>query len=1056
MQKSLLVSLMLIVALMAVASQPERRITTVTTGAVKQLNTRNHLYKPVAEPMKVQADAAAMVPENAIEVPFTHALGKNSAQVDIVKNYTVINNSTTGGWKLATVNDYSACMITSKDTEDKDDWLITVPVHMTAGNYTLSYELGFMGTGSPTGVTMEVKLGTTPTIEGMTAEIVPSTVYDEKGKTMYKYNCVIPEDGYYYIGFHCISKLAQKGTLKLYTVGVKPGAFVQVDPPAAGELSWELAPKGELKATVTYVAPTKTMSGADLNEISKVVITSLGEEESFNYDNVKPGQTIVIEDVKMRAGLNNRLTALAYLGDTPGDIVEHKNIWCGPDTPLAPTNVKLVASDDYKTAVLSWDAPGEVGENGGYVDVDNLEYYVFDAFGNYYDPALFSTDITSVRLEYSDLIGQDFVAYQVTAGYGEKYSLDCASNIATIGVPEVMPFTESFANCNYENRWLIDPKTSYGYQSYSIIDDSYFESIIDPNDPEAPKPLKSQDGDNGFYFWMPFEKNDMMGLISVRTDISKAVNPVLEFWYQGQGSTLDVLLGRDVEELKVIKSIDLMAEPTSDWTLASMSLSEFKNMGAVMVELRLTAAHNDEEHTWSVPFDNISIRDLVDVDMRLVTASIDDKVKVGEKLNVSARFQSLGRQASKAMAECYVNGVKVGEVSLGEIEPYAFAEAQFAYTVPMNAGEMLDVKIVAVADGDMEESNNSFSRMVSVQHSSHPSVDALEASASEDGSSVTLTWSAPDISSALESEIVFEDFENDDYQPMSISGVGEWTVYDGDKGKTYNVFREVYNPYQTQPIAFQLFNREIAGVSEYYEDAAPHSGNAFMMAPSTEGLNDNWLISPELSGRKQTVTLWMKSTMIMWPETVEILYSTGDNLIGSFTGQVDIEAFLENGVVPEVWTKFEIQLPEGAKYFAIHHNSYDTLALLVDDITYEAVSMLPADTKLIGYYIFRDNVLLNETPIENTQYVDNIEPSNEKVTTTYTYQVIAAYNNGTSRGANVSVGVESAGIEEISVDDLSENDRLYNLGGILVPIEKVTSGIYIRVNADKAEKVAIK
>lgn len=1048
---------MLILALMVVARQPEQRITSVTTGAVKQLNTRNHLYKPVVDLAKVVSRADAEAPENAVEVPFSYNMGKTgNPNLEIIQNFTIINNSSTGGWKLAAGTDYTAGMVSTKDTTDKDDWLITVPIYMTAGKYTLSYDLGYLGSGA-TGVTMEVKLGTVPTVEGMIAEIVPPTVYNKKDRTAYEYTCAIPEDGYYYIGFHCITTLAQKGTMKLFNVGMKSGEVVTVDPPAAGELSWELAPKGELKATVTYVAPTKTQSGADLEVISKVEITSRWGVDKFIYDDVKPGQAIVIEDVEMYQGINNRFTGVAYVGDTPGEKVEYKSIWCGPDTPHAPTNVKLVASDDYKTAVLSWDAPGEVGENGGYVDVENLIYYVFDAFGSYYDPALFSTDKTSVTLEYPDLKDQDFVAYQVTAGYGENYSLDCASNIATIGKPGVMPFAESFPNCFYENLWLIDPKTTYGYQSYGKVDDSYFESIIDPDDPDAPKPLKSQDGDNGFYYWMPVEKDDMMGLISVRTDISNAANPVLEFWYQGQGSTLDVLLGCDVADLKVIKSIDLMESPTTGWTMARVGLSDYKEMGAVMIELRLTATHNDDEHIWSVPFDNISIRDLVDVDMRLVTASIDDKVKVGDKLNISARFQSLGQKASSAVAECYVNGVKTGELNLGVIEPYAFADAQFVYTVPMNADELLDVKVVAVADGDMVESNNAYSQEVSVSFSKLPAVANLAASAAEDGSSVTLNWSAPDLAGAFVSEIVFEDFENEDYRPMSITGVGEWTVYDGDKGNTYNLFREVYNPYQTSPMAFQLFNREYAGVpDEYWEDAEPHSGDSFMVAPSCGGINDNWLISPELSGKSQTVTLWMKSCMITWPETVEILYSTGDKSIESFTGKVDIEAFLINGIVPEVWTRFEVELPEGAKYFAIHHDSEDTLALLVDDITYEAASMLPADTELKGYYVFRDGLQLNDVPVEKNEYVDELEPQAEPGVKTYNYQVVAAYNNGTSRSERVTVGVESSGIEEISIDDLSENDRLYNLSGILVPTAKATRGIYIRVNADKATKVAIK
>ena len=69
-----------------------------------------------------------------------------------------------------------------------------------------------------------------------------------------------------------------------------------------------------------------------------------------------------------------------------------------------------------------------------------------------------------------------------------------------------------------------------GAAKYGTITDDYFASLFDPEDPEAPAPLKSQDGDKGFYFWLPMEKDVAYGLISTRADISKAKNPVLEFY----------------------------------------------------------------------------------------------------------------------------------------------------------------------------------------------------------------------------------------------------------------------------------------------------------------------------------------------------------------------------------------------------------------------------------------------------------------------------------------------------------------------------------------------
>jgi len=1053
MKRIVLFSFALASILSASANQPYERLTTAANGSVKQLNTRAHFARPTQTRTPQMAPEA---PANAIEVPFTHQLGKNSTDVDIVKTYTTINvNDDNRKWQVATVNDYSACMAPNADNiEANDDWLITVPIHMTAGKYTVAFDLGFLGSGA-TGVTMEVKLGTSPTVEGMIAEIVAPTVFDTKERTTYEYNCAIPEDGYYYIGFHNLTTKSQKGATKLFSVGVTAGETVKVDPPAAGTLTYELAPKGELKATLTYVAPTKTKSGADLESISKVELTSRWTVDKYTFDNVSPGQTIV-QEVPMYAGFNNRFTAVAYIGDTAGEMVEYKDIFCGPDTPLPPTDIKLIPSADYKSAVLSWTAPGEVGENDGYVDPENLIYYIFNAFGSYYDPAIATTDKTSVTIEYPDLAGQDFVAYQVTAGNGEYYSKETASEIVTIGKPAQMPFTESFSNGLYDGIWCIDPTTGFN-QDYGTVDDNYFASLIDPEDPDAPEPLKSHDGDNGFYYWMPLEKDITFGIISVRTDISKAVHPVLEFWYQGQGSLLEVLIAGATGKLEVAETIDLQKAPTNAWTLARIPLDNYKEAGAVQFEIKLTAIHNDDEHIWSVPFDDISIRDLVETDMRIITANIPAKAKVGDTFAIAAHMQNLGSTASDATAECYVNGTKIGETNLGNLKSYDFADATFNYTIPMNSPENLNVKVTVVADGDACPANDAISGSLKVIFPDYPGVTELTASPSADGSSITLSWIAPTADELKEPKTIFEDFENEEYIPLSITGAGEWTVYDGDGKKTYNVFQEKFNPYQTQPIAFQLFNREIAEVTTYWDDAKAHSGNNFMLAPSAQSAqNDNWLISPELSGRAQTVSFWAKSYIITWPESFEVLYSTTGNTAECFTESVSVENYPANGIVPEVWTEFSFELPDSAKYFAIRHNTYDTLALFVDDITYEATPVVPADLALIGYHVFRDGIQLTGKPISETTYVDNLAASQSNEITTHSYSVVAVYNYGTAKGSEISVNAGTSGIETITIDTIGTDDRLYNLGGIEVDPAAATTGMYILIKNGKASKVAIK
>jgi len=992
-------------------------------------------------------------------VPFTHDLGKNGTEV---KNYTAIDANKDGRtWKFGTANGYAACMLPNADNIDtSDDWLITCPVHMTPGNYVLSFEVSMMGSGA-IAVEFDAWLFTAPTIDGKLAEVAPTTRHTTtKDFTKYEFNCAIATEGYYYFGVHNSTTKADKGTIKLTNLGVRAGSVAPpVDAPAAGTLTYELAPKGELKATITYVAPTKTKSGAELKEISKVLITSRWEVDKFEYENVAPGQTIVRE-VEMYAGFNNRFTAVAYVGETAGEKVEIKNIFCGPDNPLPPTDVTLTVNEDYTSATLSWTAPGEVGENGGYVDTDNLTYYIFDAFGSFYDPALAETDKTSYTFDYSDIDQQDFYAYQVTAGIGDYYSLDKASNIIVAGKPSALPFNESFNGGLYDGFWLIDPASSgSSSMNYGTVTDDYFASLYDPNDPDAPEPLTSQDGDNGFYYWLPYDNTAMFGLASVRADISKAANPVLEFWYQGQGSLIDVLVAGGTDNLSIAKSIDLKENPTTGWTLARIPLNDYKPKGAIMFEIRLSAIHNDDEHTWSVPLDNIRIRDLSETDLRIVTASMPSKVAPGDIISCSAHIENLGTQkASGATATLTINGTVVATKPLDAIESNGFSDVTLEYTVPLNAPAILETAISANIDGEATPVDNKAEASIDVARKAFATVTDLSATVAD--GQVTLSWSAP-VNDAPTLAIITEDFESEDYTPMSINGCGEWTVYDGDGKNTYNIFRELYNPYQTKPIGFQLFNRTVAQVpTDYWLDAEPHSGETFMMAPSAQyAQNDNWLISPMLSGNAQTVTFWAKSFSIGWPETMEVYYSTTDNKHESFTTKAEISGtILADGTIPEVWTKYTIELPAGATYFAIRHTAYDTVALLIDDVTFEGIPSIPEDLAVEGYHVFRNGQQITTSLVKETSFVDSpLNAIASEGTCHYEYTVVPVYNYGPAAESNAaSVDVENSGIEDIAIDSLTEDSVVYNLKGLRVNIGNIAEGVYILVNGDSARKVHLR
>lgn len=162
MRKYLLLTMAIAGALIAGAANPDRHGGTRAPSGLKEINRQHHAATPRIESVK-QLRAAEEAPANSVEVPFTHVLGKAGTEV---KNYTALNvNNDNRKWQYDTPNGYAACMVpNAADIDANDDWLFTVPIHLTPGDYVVSFELGIMGSGA-TGVEMNVALGTAPTVK---------------------------------------------------------------------------------------------------------------------------------------------------------------------------------------------------------------------------------------------------------------------------------------------------------------------------------------------------------------------------------------------------------------------------------------------------------------------------------------------------------------------------------------------------------------------------------------------------------------------------------------------------------------------------------------------------------------------------------------------------------------------------------------------------------------------------------------------------------------------------------------------------------------------------
>ena len=942
-----------------------------------------------------------VAPEKFAEVPCSYTMSKGS---DDAGNYIVIDADKDGKtWKPCGMTSGSVCTKTVNETQD--DWLITLPVHLMPGvNYTLSYNEGF-SQASGTEDRLAVYAGTEPTVNAMTITVVPAHNYTNREAREVKTSFSVAQEGYYYFGFHCTSPQSTTGWSRISNFAIAESSE-KVVPPAAGSLEVTAAPLGELKAIVKYTAPSVNADGEELTQMLKVVVTTnWAFKEEFTID---PGREYIFETTDVYNNAYNRFEAVAYLGDEAGESVLLTDMFFGMDNPLPVIGVKAELSDDFKTVTLSWNPIGEVGEHGGYVDPSKAVYYVFDAFGSYYDPALTSTAETSVTFDYSDMAEQDFVAYQVTAGIDETYySLETNSNIVVIGRPEALPFYESFADGYYSQMWVVDPESQGQVMNGTVLDNE-LQTNADADEGVEPEYLNSHDADNGFFLFMPIDINSAYGFYSAKISLDGAENPVLEFWCQGKGSILDAKIGVDGADLKTVGSIDFKENPTDDWTLVRLDLTPYKSAKYIQVGVMLRAVHNTDENIWSVPFDNLRVIDLKDEAIRVSAVSIPTDVKAGEEIPVMMTVENIGLNAlPEAQVAVSVDGEDVAPVVFEGLAPGKVASAKVV--VPTSLLSADEVKIIASAKTSANKVAETASRTVSVNFPVFPMPTGLAATVN--GGSVELEWAAPEFEELTKPFVVNEDFENPDYEPFTYEDFAGFRFVDLDGRGNYSFLKDVNNPYQQMPMAYQLFNPELAGVPEsYLVDCPTHSGSSMLVAWSTDGQNANLLISPELTGAAQTISFWGRGFTIAptMCETFSVWTSDTDTDVKSFTKVDVVENYPENNIVPEEWTEFKVQLPEGTKYFAILHDSYDSYALFLDDFTFEANGVLPIDTELKTYNVYCNGEKLTESAETATVHTPETEGN-------YSYRLTAVYNHGESRAAApVEVELIADGIAEIA------------------------------------------
>ncbi|MBR4886635.1 MAG: choice-of-anchor J domain-containing protein [Muribaculaceae bacterium] len=894
-----------------------------------------------------------------------------------------------------------------------DDWLITPGIKLQAGKI---YEFGFK---AQTQYYVHVErlcasFGTAPDPEAMTTQLLaPTDITLEEFGHKFNIQFHVPADGVYYFGIHGCSD-ADKYFLGVDDIFVNEGPSTSA-PAAITDLVAKADENGEYKATLTFTAPDKDLIGGALTALDGVDIYR-GDKKIATVT-PQMGNAVTYVDENPSHGFNT-YKVVPFNTHDEGFSAETK-VFVGYDVPNSPTGVS--ATTQGNDVLITWNAP-TTGANGGYINQNAMTYTIKTIKG-----VLVAEGLTSLSYTDTPMIdkAQDIITYYVYAVTSAGTSLPASANRVIVGDAYTLPFKESFPNADETYYpWTVESIEGGAYAAWYTTLAGVYPSVA------------AQDGDNGLVSFIANAPGYEARYMSPRITLGGVEHPTLEFYYyflQGcQDCSLKVEVSANGGAWEQVSAIDMnLNEGGTGWYKHSVGLEKYKDEESIRIALR---GRCDDPNPHYTHVDNIQVRNVIEHDLRMTKFDVPVRVQVGKQNIIKVGVENIGgNTASGYTVDLYSDDNLVASVAGPDLTTDYYTIVEIDYQPTIDNEEVTKLHAVINYAADLDLSNNrSADQFAFVIMPDYPAVDDLTASAV--GNEVELNWSEPDPVSAEDGIRVTDDME--DYESFIIENIGKWSLYDGNGTMTYGINNVLY-PHINEPAAFQVFNPSEIGLSGEYWDA--YSGDQMLVSWAVGPLSaenptvpatDHWLISPLLPGNAQTISFMVKSpTDTYGLESFSVYYSTTGVAKENFSKIVTSVS-----KAPLSWTEVTIDLPEGAKYFAIVHDSQDTYALMVDDITYISAAEQAEELGLIGYNIYRNGVKITAEPIVENFYIDTVEDP----TARYAYKVTVVYDKGESAYSN-EVVINPASVGGLATDDIrviagNGQIRIENAGGQLVRI----------------------
>lgn len=875
-----------------------------------------------------------------------------------------------------------------------NDWIITPAIALEGGRaYILTY--GARGNGVMANDTqrLNVSFGQGDDYSTYTTLTKDPTVKPSYTFLPFKQYLHVTTSGDYHVAFNDISHYDTYPTY-LDDIYLCKGPLL-VAPDSVSAFTATAGANGAAEATLTFTAPTKRVDGTALSALTKIEVLR-GDVVVKTFSAPAPGAELSFTDKSVESG-DVTYTVVAYNAEGDG-ISTQRTLFVGEDLPGRPENT--ASTDEGDKILLSWDAPTS-GANGHYINTAALKYNVYVVYG-YASKKLVAHDVVGTSIEIpnnfeGEQTQNDFEVSAVSSrGEGKSATIPAV----ILGTPYTLPFAESFPNGTRSTMWWRNDGSVYG--GFNL------------------EKGRSYDGDGGCAVFTPIEEDTWAEFCTGKISLKGSKQPTLKFCYlfdTYDESKLQVAVDAPGMKTKIIGVY--RRDPLEiDWGRDVLDLSAYKDKPYVIIRFRGTGGDGHD-----ICFDNVAISDGdYDTDLAVSINTTTEKVG-GENAHVNLQVANFGNADVRGYSvQLYADGKLVGEArETGTLEAMRSATKVIDYHLPVGK-QSVTLQAKVACDGDQNLANNtSDEKAISLSDPVLTPVSGL--GMTHTGTTATLSWTAP----AANTTTVTESFE--DYEPFVIPQadvIGPWNLVDGDQSWTQGIpvrssetGEVAAYPGDTQEEAFawMVFDPTLTtpAVSTMYPGTFDaHTGKQYAIAAcatdiaTTATSNDDWLISPLLTGEEQKVSFYVMSPSTNLAESYEVLTSEATDDTADFT-------VAASGTVKgtDGWKLVECNLPAGTKYFAIRYCSYDMFMMGLDDITYST-----GDGKLTGFNIYRDGKFIATVGAEATSYDDT-----EAGTATHAYTVTALYSRGESLPAYISTGIGA-----VTADD-DASATLYNVGG---------------------------